>query len=323
MPDRTIQRDIHRATDRAIDIKLSHPLIAALAFALSACGGGDSGYADPAAGETMSPTEITVSAVGLSTPESVLHDTANDVYLVSNINGTPLDKDGNGFISRLSPDGEVLALKWIDGEAEGVTLNAPKGMAIQGGMLYVTDIDCIRMFDLATGGPAGEMCIDEASFLNDIAPHPEGGVVFTDTGRDAAFEPTGTDAVYHLSGDQYAPVAADANLGGPNGVAFRNGDLVMVSFFGGEIFDVGDDGAEPLYPAVEGGQFDGVEALADGRLLVSDWGSSCVYVVDTDGSRTCLVENVESPADIGIDRTRNRVLIPLFGANEVWIRPIG
>ena len=82
-----------------------------------------------------------VADVGLSTPESVLHDAGADVYLVSNINGSPLEKDGNGFISRLAPDGSVLALKWIDGEAQGITLNAPKGMAIQDGVLFVAAID--------------------------------------------------------------------------------------------------------------------------------------------------------------------------------------
>ena len=47
--------------------------------------------------------------------------------------------DGNGFISRLRPDGTVLTLKWIDGNKEGVTLNAPKGMALHGDRLYVTE----------------------------------------------------------------------------------------------------------------------------------------------------------------------------------------
>ena len=63
----------------------------------------------------------------MSTPESALHDPEADVYLVSNINGGPCDRDDNGFISRVSPDGQVLDLKWIDGADPGVTLHAPKG----------------------------------------------------------------------------------------------------------------------------------------------------------------------------------------------------
>ena len=46
----------------------------------------------------------------MSTPESALHGPEADVYLVSNINGGPGDRNDNGFISRLSADGQVLDL---------------------------------------------------------------------------------------------------------------------------------------------------------------------------------------------------------------------
>jgi hypothetical protein len=66
-----------------------------------------------------------------------------------------------------------------------------------------------------------------------------------------------------------------------------------------------------------------VGELADGRVLVSSWGNSCVYLMDEAGALECAVAGVEAPADIGVDRTRNRVLIPLFNANEVRIQPLG
>jgi hypothetical protein len=43
----------------------------------------------------------------LNAPEAVSYDSTHDVYLVSNINGTPQVKDGNGFISRISSDGKM------------------------------------------------------------------------------------------------------------------------------------------------------------------------------------------------------------------------
>lgn len=294
----------------------------ALVPAIAACAG--EGTDAPDSTEEMDvAAPITVSGVGFSTPESVLHDTEADVYLVSNINGAPLDEDGNGFISRLSPEGEVLELKWIDGEVEGVTLSAPKGMAIQDGTLWVTDIDCVRMFDAASGAATGEVCVEGASFLNDLAPHPEGGVILTDMGRDASFQPAGTDAVYHLRDGELAPIYQGDDLGGPNGVAVSDGGVSVVTFFGGEIFQLDERGTRTDVMAVEGAQFDGVEVLSDGSLLVSDWGASCVHRVTPAGEATCVVAEVEGPADIGVDVQRNRVLIPLFMANEVWIRPIG
>ncbi len=70
------------------------------------------------------------TVVGFLTPESVLDDSAQDIYFVSNINGSPLTKDNNGFISRLRPDGAIEVLKFIEGGRGGVTLNAPKGLAV-------------------------------------------------------------------------------------------------------------------------------------------------------------------------------------------------
>lgn len=114
-------------------------------LALTACGSPDTDEGDlPEVEDEAAPSAERVEVTGFSTPESVVHDAVDDVYLVSNINGEPLAEDGNGFISRVTPDGEVEALRWIDGEADGVELNAPKGMAVLGDTLYVADIDCVR-----------------------------------------------------------------------------------------------------------------------------------------------------------------------------------
>ena len=125
---------------------------------------------------------IVLQDVGFMTPESVLHDVVADVYLVSNINGVPFDEDDNGFISRVSPAGEVLELKWIDGGDDGVTLNAPKGLAIAGGTLFVADINTIRMFDRETGEPIGAVLVEGSTFVNDVAAGPDGTIYFTDSG---------------------------------------------------------------------------------------------------------------------------------------------
>jgi hypothetical protein len=132
---------------------------------------------------------------GFATPESVLYDPDADIYLVSNINGTPLEADDNGYITKVSPDGKIIEAKWIDGTKDDVKLDAPKGMAIANGLLYVSDINVVRKFDLKTGEPKGEIKVDKATFLNDVANAPDGGIYVTDSGLDAKFASTGTDAV--------------------------------------------------------------------------------------------------------------------------------
>ncbi len=64
---------------------------------------------------------------------------------VSSINGQILDRDGNGYISRLSPDGKVVNAKWVTG------LDAPKGMRSIGDTLWVSDIDEVVAIDIAKG----------------------------------------------------------------------------------------------------------------------------------------------------------------------------
>ena len=75
--------------------------------------------------------KIVVANDGFATPESVEYNAIDDVYLVTNINGGSLAVDGNGFISKLKPDGRVIDLKWIDGAKEGVILNEIQFNVIQ------------------------------------------------------------------------------------------------------------------------------------------------------------------------------------------------
>ncbi len=292
--------------------------------ALGACGGGESDREGTSTDRAaLSSAVITIAGVGFETPESVLHDPEQDVYLVSNINGDPFAADGNGFISRVSPDGEVLELRWIDGSREGVTLSAPKGMAIQGGSLFVTDIDCVRIFDRATGTPTGEVCVPGATFLNDIAPDDQGTLFVTDSGFEPGFGSSGTDALYRLSSDgRMAAIAQGEWLGRPNGVAVGARGIFVVTFGSGEVIQFAVDGAHTRVMPASDRQLDGVEFLDDGGFVFSSWGDRAVYRVRGDGGVSRIVEDLDAPADIGIDRVRERVLIPLFNRNEVVVHPL-
>ena len=114
---------------RAVDWKVRRRLAcfgAVLTFSLGAVACGSAGDAAEEVASSPATDAVLVDDVGFSTPESVLHDPTADVYLVSNIVGNPAEVDGDGFISRLSPSGEVLELRWIDGASDAVTLHAPR-----------------------------------------------------------------------------------------------------------------------------------------------------------------------------------------------------
>lgn len=268
---------------------------------------------------------IEVAGVGFATPESMLHDPAADVYLVSNVNGVPSDKDDNGFISRVAPDGTLLALKWIDGAAEAVTLHAPKGMALLGDTLFVADIDAVRLFHRTSGAPLGSRDVPGATFLNDVAVGPDGTVYVTDTGiriTGEGIQETGTDALYRFEGDSAVAILSGPGLGRPNGIAADSAGVVVVTFGAGTVFRVDPRSGERAdLPMPEQGGLDGVVLVPDGTMLISSWNGASLYRLGR-GRVGTVGDSVPSPADIGFDVGRSRVLIPVFTEDRLVIRPV-
>ncbi|WP_437767835.1 hypothetical protein WMF27_16920 [Sorangium sp. So ce281] len=280
----------------------------------------------PACAESEAPAARELRRVGgFSTPESVLHDEERDVYLVSNIVGSPVEKDDRAFISRVSPDGEILDLTWIDGASEGVTLNAPKGMAIAGGRLYVADIDTIRVFDASDGTPIDDIEVAGAGLLNDVAAMPDGSIVVSDSGvaiEGGAFTSIGTDALVAVDpGGEVSRLIADPALPHPNGVACAEGEI-WVAYLGAARVDALDASAQLRREiALPAGTLDGLVRLDDGRLLVSSWDAGAVFEIEPAGDAapriSTLAAELPSPADLGWDRARNRLLVPLFNDGEL------
>ncbi len=284
------------------------PPSASAAPATTASAAADAASSSP----QMAPPTI-LTGMGLLAPESVLHDAEQDVYFVSNVNGKPLDKDGNGFISKVSPDGKLIELKFIAGGQKGVSLDAPKGMAIVGGLLYVTDITWVRIFDRKTGAPQGKLFVKGATFLNDLAADANGKLYVTDTGWKAGekdFEGTGTDALFAIDPKVVTPkkILGDPQLGNPNGVAVAKDGPWVVSA-SGELYPV-RDGKKGQATKLPSGALDGLVALEDGTFLVSSWASSSVYRGKPGGTFEAIIENAKSPADIGYDAKRHRLLMP-------------
>ncbi|HTM20314.1 MAG TPA: hypothetical protein VL172_07405 [Kofleriaceae bacterium] len=251
---------------------------------------------------------------GFKTPESVLYDADADIYYVSNINGDPFGADDNGFISKLTPEGKAEV--WIDGAKPDVKLDAPKGMALLGDLLYVADITTVRMFDRKTGAPKGEVAIKGATFLNDLAAGKD--VVYaSDSGMLPGFKPSGTDAIYKIAGGKATAVIKDKDLGGPNGLALAGDDLWVVTFGSGELYKVTGGKKEGAVKPPKG-QLDGLLVMGNGDVMISSWEAKAIYRGPTDGTKFAMAaKDLESPADIGWDGKRNRMLVPLFQKDQV------
>lgn len=285
-----------------------------------------------------------IVVTGFSTPESVVHDTVTDVYLVSNVGpGDPGALDHNGFISRVSPDGAILQLKWIQDGINGAVLNGPKGIAIRKDVLYVADVDTLRLFDRASGQPLATIAIPNpfapsALFLNDVAVAGDGTVFLSDNANGGLFK---VDASGHASVLSISP-----NLNFPNGVLAGDEDdaVSWVTWIGNQILRANDSGkiftiatipapdVSPVGLPPNTLLLDGFVRKPDGSYLVSSWVTGDVYHVSPMGDSITVIasfvsifdnpNNPDGPADINLDLKRNRLLVPLFDANELVIQQL-
>jgi hypothetical protein len=323
---------LSRATPRRLGVAL-----AVAAVASGACRDAEYRMRETAERERWRPAAAPARVMtigGFHDPESVRYDPELDVFYVSNMFLFGSEKDGNGFITRIEAGdpqrGSILAR----GGENGVTLNAPKGMALQGDTLWVADIDVVRGFHRVTGAPVAtiDLTPQRPTLLNDVAVGPDGTIRVTDTG--IVMSKWGT--VYDTTGDRTFTIGPGRAVTAtptadrypkPNGITWdaKGKRWLVVSFgqFSSALHAIDDADTTRRAPLAEGkGQWDGVEALADGRILVSSWSDSSIHVIDASGDHQ-LVRGLPQPADIGVDTRRNRLAVPLPMANRVdlWTIP--
>jgi len=261
----------------------------------------------------------------MKTPESVRYDADLDAYFISNINGNPSQKDGNGFIARVDAGNTSAMTIVVQSGKNGATLNAPKGLAIVGDTLWVADIDVARAFNKRTGAPIATIDLRpmKATFLNDVVAGPDGSVYITDSGiffdAKGGMTHPGHDQIFKISGRKATvAITGDSTLKSPNGIAWDGANARFVlAPFADNVVSAWKDGDSTVTPVGTGpGGYDGIEALADGRVLVTSWTDSSVHVI-SNGTFRKVIGNVEGPADIGVDTKRNVVAVPRFNAGRI------
>lgn len=262
---------------------------------------------------------------GFAHPESVLID-GNTRY-VSNIGEKldPLGKDGDGFISLVDASGGIETLKAFP--ATGKPLDAPKGMGLIDGVLYVADIDRVVGFDLVTRAAVFEAALPTGKapvLLNDI-------LVVDDT---LYVSETLGGKIYRLDRAAKRLEALPASVPGANGMAYDEAGraLLVVSigpdFKGGFISRLALVGAS----AVEGfgprAAYDGIAVDRDGTLIVSDWVSIDPSVpgrlirLAPDGAEKAVLDTggaITGPADFARDPASGEIWVPATMEGRVQV----
>lgn len=291
---------------------------------------GASGAPVPRHGGAPEGAQRIATVEGLAIPESARYDPEADVYYVSNVNAHATRQDDNGFISVIEPDGAVRDARFIAGGARGANLHAPKGMALVGDALWVTDVTVLRSFDRRTGAPLRhvEMGRHGALFLNDVTAGPDEALYVSDTGfqfdEQGRARHAGPDRIFRVAREGAVSILVeDPALEGPNGVFWDGtGDrLIVASLLGRHVWQWTRAGGLRRLASGPGG-YDGIERLANGRVIVSSQDLPGLLLLDDD-RLTPLVTGVTDTGDIGVDTRRNRVAIPRLDANvlELWQLP--
>lgn len=258
----------------------------------------------PDAKATWSLSEVWRSDTLLTTCESVLFDPSRKQLFVSCINGAPAEKNGSGFIALLQPDGSLKELKWLTG------LNAPKGMAVDGNILYVADIDQLVIIDIQNAEILERLDIAGASFLNDVAIGADGKVYFTDSD-------TGYIWIYS-DGELVAWITE--GLQRPNGLFVEEARVLLTSS-GSEDLKVIDKSSGSFETLTTGiGHGDGIEFTGtEGYYITSSW-SGEIFMIFPDYSKISLLKTSDqeiNSADIGFNLNEQIIYVPTFFDNRV------
>jgi len=294
--------------------------IAFIVLAVPAFAHAQKPVAESAPVSVNSSSVVTIANAGFSSPENIVYDAQDNVYLVANINGGARARDANGFISKVAPDGKVIALKWIDGSHASTRLDGPKGLAIHGDTLAVADVGAVRFFDRRSGASLGVRTLP-GQLMNDVAFASDGSVYVTDTGPDAGKPGTADhDAIYRLYHDgRTVTVARSPSLSGPDGVVVSDDGIMYATFKGNNVAAISKSGARRVVATLPGKQVDGLRRLSDGSCIVTSWGAKTVYRMQPNGTLRPVLTGVTSPAGVAYDTKNGKLAITSMQDNKLYL----
>tara|TARA_B100000482_G_scaffold191683_1_gene177427 strand:- start:1643 stop:2527 length:885 start_codon:yes stop_codon:yes gene_type:complete len=243
-------------------------------------------------------------------PESVIYDKENEILYVSNMQDDPFKKDKNGFISKVDLNGKILKLKWIKG------LNAPKGLAISKGKLYVGDVDQLVEIDIKKGKIIKKHDAIGAALLNDVAADTKGNIYVSDTF---------TDTIYRLNTfGQLTKWLYSPELQAPNGLHYEKGQLIVGSWGhptdGWSAAEVGHlkiislktKKIKSLGNGKAVGNLDGVESDGNNAYYVADWVGGKLLHIQKNGNFKEVLKLSQGVADHEVIHDKNMIIIPMM-----------
>lgn len=251
---------------------------------------------------------------GIATPESVYYDEASGSIFVSQIDGAPDGKDGNGRIVRLDANGKMVNANFVTG------LNAPKGLRVVNGTLWAADLGEAVAVDVASGKITRRVPLEGAMFPNDVAGGADGTVYISDMMGNKIYAVRDGKASVFVEGEQ---------LEHPNGILVEGDRLVVGGWGGPQIkpdFSTETPGhlfaidlktkQKTLITQQPIANIDGVESDGQGGYVITDYLKGQVIRV-RNGQAQPVAQFPAGTADIGWMAGHNMVIVPHMNENKV------
>jgi sugar lactone lactonase YvrE len=239
----------------------------------------------------------------LRVPESVLFDAAKNILYVSCIDGKSDEKDGKGYIAKVSTSGKIEKAEWVTG------LDAPKGLGLFNNSLYVTDLTRIVVIDVNTGKITAKIEVEGAVFLNDITIDKKGTVYASDSRAGK---------IYTLKNNKPELYFESAEFKGVNGLLSIADGLYVVDFGTGVNYKLSADKKLTKFAETSQGA-DGIVLTGKDEYLISSWHGE-IYFVNAQGQSQKVIDTKDQKihaADIEFDAKTKTVYVPTFFANSV------
>ena len=250
---------------------------------------------------------------GLNEPESVVFDKKNSAIYISNINGDPLKIDKNGYISKISVDGQILDKKWITG------LDAPKGMAIFNDYLFVADVN--KIWRINTSNKKKKFfSVNGAGFLNDLVVDKKGRIYASDMFKNR---------IYQLKNENITIWKQSKLLDSPNGLLIEGNYLIIacwgkiksgfVTEIKGKLIKVNLKTREiqKFFSTRPIGNLDGIVFNKNNGYLSTDWINGKLFSINKKGIVTNSFKINKGAADLEILMHKNLILIPMMKNNNL------
>ena len=277
--------------------------------------------------QATAPKPLWTISTGFAQPESAYYHQPSDSIFVSNINGQILEKDGNGYITRLASSGKVVAEKWATG------LHAPKGIRSVGNTIWTADIDEVVGMDVTQEGKiSARVRVEGAQFLNDLATAPDGTIYVSDSNQSRIYMVKDGKSSVFVEGAEIVEQ--------PNGLLVDGGRLILGTIgpapaagggrgrggagAGGKLiaFDLATK-QRTLVTTEPVGGIDGIEPAGTGAYLLTDVIGRRLLRVARDGTVTALATFEQGGADFGyrgqVEQSvqAGTVFVPFLFANSV------